>query len=376
MIRVMILDDEIPALKIAENVLRMFSEVIITGVFLDSDELLENLEQNQVELIFLDIKMPGMGGLELAGRIQEISPDTQIIFITAYSDYATEAFEKDALDYIMKPITAERMQKSLDRYKKRFLDQNSVGTNDYISVRSFGRFAIESKKFGIMRFRTAKTEELMAFLLYYHKFPVSKERIIDELWYDRDQERAQSIFYTTLYQLRKDLEAIGLNHAIEYSRREGDGCRIQWTPNIWDYLEFNNGYQKFITGNLSLDAAKHLISTYSNGYLTENGYSWAEDRRNELEMKYSEIIENIADHEVNLNRYEMALQSLKSWATEVPFQERAHAKIIALYLLINNREMANKYYMNIQKMFKEEIGSPIQIDIDFIALNPKALFNL
>lgn len=376
MIRVMILDDEIPALKIAENVLRMFSEVIITGVFLDSNELLENLEQNKVELIFLDIKMPGMSGLELAGRIQEISPDTQIIFITAYSDYATEAFEKDALDYIMKPITAERMQKSLDRYKKRFIDQDSVGTDEYISIRSFGRFAIESKKHGIMRFRTAKTEELMAFLLYYHKFPVSKERIIDELWYDRDQERAQSIFYTTLYQLRKDLEAIGLNHVIEYSRREGDGCRVQWTPNNWDYLEFNNGYQKLITGNLSLDAAKHLISTYSNGYLTENGYSWAEERRNELELKYSEIIENIADHEVNLDRYEMALQSLKSWATEVPFQERAHSKIIALYLLMNNRDMANKYYMNIQKMFKEEIGYPIQIDIDFIALNPKTLFNL
>jgi two-component system, LytTR family, response regulator len=280
------------------------------------------------------------------------------------------------LDYIMKPITVERMQKSLDRYRRRYTDLNQARLNEHFSIRSFGRFAVESRKHGMMRFRTAKTEELMAFLLYHHKSPVSKERIIDELWYDRDLERAQSIFYTTLYQLRKDLEAIGLNHIIQHSRREGDGCRIIWSPDDWDYLEFNKGYQKFKTGSLSSDAAKHLVSLYDNGYLTENGYSWAEERRNEFELKYSEIIEYIADCEIDMNRYELALQALKNWTKQVPFHERAHTKIIALYLLMNNREMASKYYIDIQKMFKEEIGSPIHIDIEFIALNPKALFNL
>ena len=62
--------------------------------------------------------MPGMHGLELAERINEIRSDIFIVFVTAYDSYAIDAFETEALDYIMKPITEERMKKTLERYIK------------------------------------------------------------------------------------------------------------------------------------------------------------------------------------------------------------------------------------------------------------------
>lgn len=112
----MIVDDELPALKLAESVLRTFENVNVCGVFSDPDELLECLQAADVDLLLVDMKMPGIHGLELAGRIQELKSETLIVFVTAYDDYAVDAFETEALDYIMKPITAERMQKTYERY--------------------------------------------------------------------------------------------------------------------------------------------------------------------------------------------------------------------------------------------------------------------
>ncbi len=74
-----------------------------------------------------------------------------------------EAFEIEALDYIMKPITEERMKKTLERYIKRCGDQKKNEKLRRIYVRSFGRFSVESEHGEKMKFRTVKTEELLAF---------------------------------------------------------------------------------------------------------------------------------------------------------------------------------------------------------------------
>lgn len=373
-IRVMLIDDEFPALKIAESVLNSFDDVSICGIFSDPDELLTCLPTSAVDLLFVDMKMPGMHGLELAGRIQEMKPEASIVFVTAYDDYAVDAYETDALDYIMKPITAERMEKTFERYIKRHGIHQQDLNYQHIIVRSFGRFSVENNAGKTMRFRTAKTEELLALLLHHRGNPVTKERIMEELWYDRDGERAQSMLYTTLYQLRKDLEGFGLRDIILHSRKEGGLCRLSWTPDEWDYQAFTEGYRQYKADQVSLEQVKHIVELHTNGYLAENGYRWADERRNDLELCCAELLEELANAEVNLQRFEFALQHLKKWADMFPFTERAHFKIIALYLLMNKKDAANLYYRQMKEMFAEELGIPLQIDIDELAKNPGLAF--
>lgn len=95
MIKIMMVDDELPALKMAESVLITLSEVSLCGSFPDPDDLLAVLQTADVHIILVDMKMPGMHGLELAGRIQQLRSDISIVFVTAYEDYAVEAFEED-----------------------------------------------------------------------------------------------------------------------------------------------------------------------------------------------------------------------------------------------------------------------------------------
>lgn len=368
------MDDELPALKMAESVLKICSDVSICGSFVDPDDLLACLPVTDVDLILLDMKMPGMSGLELAGRIQEIKSDTFIVFVTAYDEYAVDAFDIEALDYIMKPITAERMQKTLERYMKRRSGQPRNDASARIRVTSFGRFAVETEHGEPIKFRTAKTEELFAFLLHHRGNPISKDKIMDELWPDRDTARAQSMLYTTLYQLRKDLESFGLTNVIQHSRKDGGLCRISWLPDEWDYIDFTEGCNQYKVGNSSKENIKAIVELHKNGYLTDNGYSWSEFKRNELELSFGELVEEIADHEAYMQQYEVAMQYLKRWADLSPYNENVHIKIITLFLLMNRKDAAVSYYQKTNEMFKEELGVSFQIDIEGLALNLSTKF--
>lgn len=79
-------------------------------------EALRAIEEDEPAIAFLDIRMPGMTGLELARRID---PGTQVVFVTAYDQYALEAFEREAVDYLVKPVTDDRLVRCVERLKRR-----------------------------------------------------------------------------------------------------------------------------------------------------------------------------------------------------------------------------------------------------------------
>ena len=85
----------------------------------DGAAALEAIVAHQPEIAFLDIRMPGLTGLEVAAAIGEASPSTQIVFVTAYDQYAIDAFDKGAVDYLLKPIAPERLAATVQRVQSR-----------------------------------------------------------------------------------------------------------------------------------------------------------------------------------------------------------------------------------------------------------------
>ncbi|BBH24545.1 hypothetical protein Back11_58900 [Paenibacillus baekrokdamisoli] len=373
MINIMAVDDELPALRMAESVLRSFDDVHICGLFHDAEQLLERMLTTETDIVFIDMKMPGMHGLELAGRIQENRPDVAIVFITAYDDYAVYAFETEALDYVMKPMTAERIRKTLDRFSKRRGIERSYAQPKRLTVQSFGRFSLETGKGDNLKFRRAKTEELLAFLLHHRGQPIAKANIMEALWGDRDAERAQSMLYTTVYQLRKELETFGLFDVIEQTRAGGGLCRLLWSPEQWDYEEFEQAYRRCMDGN-DVAEAKRAVELYRDGYLAENDYLWAEERRGELELKFIDLLEHIADYEVRQYRFEFALPYLQKWVELQPYTKRVHAKIIALHLMMSNGEAAAAHERIVGNLFAVDLGVMPLIDMKTLSLDPRSAF--
>lgn len=107
-----IIDDEPLAREAIEMLINQTEGLDLIGSF-NSPEAVKNfMESNTVELIFLDIQMPGINGIEFARTIPK---ETFVIFTTAYSEFATDSYEVDAIDYLIKPVKLERFQKAVEK---------------------------------------------------------------------------------------------------------------------------------------------------------------------------------------------------------------------------------------------------------------------
>ena len=110
MITAIAIDDEAPALKVISNFCDRTEGIRLEKTFLSPAEALFYLKSSPVDLLFLDIQMPSLTGLEL---YRSIGPDTLAIFTTAHSEYAVEGFNLNAIDYLLKPFTIDRFQQAI-----------------------------------------------------------------------------------------------------------------------------------------------------------------------------------------------------------------------------------------------------------------------
>ena len=116
-IRCLIVDDEPLALDLIESYVRQTPFLELAGRCSNAMEALEALEKDKIELIFLDIQMPRLNGIELSGLIKD---DTRVIFTTAFEQYALDGFKADALDYLLKPISYPEFLKAATKARKWF----------------------------------------------------------------------------------------------------------------------------------------------------------------------------------------------------------------------------------------------------------------
>ncbi len=113
--KTVLIDDEYYALQGLKMRLDEIGGIDVVGIFKSGKQALENIKALSPDIVFLDIEMPSVSGIELFPQILDIVNDVKIVFTTAFTQYAVEAFELNALDYIVKPVEKERLQKTLER---------------------------------------------------------------------------------------------------------------------------------------------------------------------------------------------------------------------------------------------------------------------
>ena len=117
MINAIAIDDEPPALKVIEEFCSRVDFISLQKTFTKPTEALKYIRKFPVDLLFLDIKMPSMSGIQLH---QSMEQETMVIFTTAYSEYAVEGFNLNAMDYLLKPFTFERFQQAINKAKEHY----------------------------------------------------------------------------------------------------------------------------------------------------------------------------------------------------------------------------------------------------------------
>ena len=114
MINAIAVDDELPALSLLENFCKRTDFIGLQKTFNRPNEALRYLQQFPADLLFLDINMPSLSGIDLYKTIRQ---NTMVIFTTAYSEYAVEGFNLNAIDYLLKPFTFERFMQAVNKAK-------------------------------------------------------------------------------------------------------------------------------------------------------------------------------------------------------------------------------------------------------------------
>jgi len=115
-IKAIIADDEKQLRSHLKSMLsKVWPDLIICGEARNGREALELIEKHRPDIAFLDIRMPGLSGMEVAGKV---AGSCWVVFVTAYDQYAIEAFENEAIDYLLKPVTRERLEKTARRLKE------------------------------------------------------------------------------------------------------------------------------------------------------------------------------------------------------------------------------------------------------------------
>ena len=115
--KTILIDDEPMALEVLANLLPAYEDLDIVGRYTNPLDALEKIKITEPDIIFLDIEMGNMNGLELAQVFMAELPKVEIVFVTAYSQYAVDAFELNAIDYLLKPIQEKRLIKAIERLR-------------------------------------------------------------------------------------------------------------------------------------------------------------------------------------------------------------------------------------------------------------------
>lgn len=270
---ILALDDEKAALRtLTRELEKVFNNANVIGICEESEwsSFIEHLYNEPLELsyAFLDIKLWGTTGIDLAKRIKEMSPKTKIIFCTAFSEYAYQAYQLYAVGYLLKPIVEDKIIKVLDAVGGEWRMEAFSLPRD-IRIQTFGNFEVFVDGTALS-FEREKSKELLAYLVDRKGAAVTTAEIAGVLWEDKPYSRnLTNQVHTALSALKKSLKQQDIGNILIKT----------WNHIAIDTSKFKCDAYDFWEGNIL------AVNSYRGEYMAN--YSWAESSNGEFHGKFA-----------------------------------------------------------------------------------------
>ncbi len=228
--KVLLLDDEelqlIRLEKEAEKALPKDSQIFS---YLNPLEALKEIKDIKLDIAFLDIEMPGINGIDFAKKLKKINPHINIIFVTAYNDYALEAYKLHASGYLSKPVNAEKIKEEIEELRYPI----ELKGNKKIQIKCFGNFEIFYKGEPI-KFSYQKSKEVLAYLVDREGSLININELNAVLW----EEDHKSYLRNLIADIQQTLKAINCENIFNKTH---NGCSINIDKVDCDAYEYKNG---------------------------------------------------------------------------------------------------------------------------------------
>lgn len=292
MLTAVLIDDEYYALEGLKIDLEASGAVKVLGMYEDGQEAAEKVKDLNPDVAFLDINMAETNGLDLFTELTDSCPQLQIVFVTAYNEYAVEAFELDAADYIVKPVRKERLKKTIARL------QNHAPfpvLNHSMAINCLGHLSIKiDGKEADIAWRTKKAEEMIAYLACREGEFVAKEKIAEALWPELDKKKSKSNFYLAYHYLKKQSGQTGIEFPLESVRGK---IRLRTEDVELDITKYKAELQclQTITDD-NIGRAEKAGRLYKGMLLEGHYYEWSTEPAQYYEILHKELLQKIFEY--------------------------------------------------------------------------------
>ena len=218
------------------------------------DSAVEVVRENEIEVAFLDVNMPGKTGLELAKEIKVIRPDINIIIVTAHAEYALNALRLYVSGFILKPVMDNELKEALDHLR---VPVRNKEPDIKLTAKCFGNFEVYCRGKSIS-FSRQKGKELLAYLICLNGATAGRGEICANLFEDSSEAKGYERLKKAVQSLRKDLDKFGLSEALIHSRNSYAVNTALIDCDYYDYLDRRPGSE----------------NSYRGQFMSQ--YSWAE----------------------------------------------------------------------------------------------------
>ncbi len=354
--KVILVDDEKSMLLIMKKMIFKIPETEIIGAFQSSSEAYRFIKENRVDIAFIDIKMPEEGGLDLARRIMSDFQIIDIVFLTSHKEYALDAFGVHAMDYIMKPVSQERLEHTIKRSRERGIIAlpYSYGTTPVkLSVHCLGGLHIRGVEGASVKVNSSKSLELLAYLLLNKGEFVSKWRIMEDIFSEMSPHNAETYLNTTIYKLRK---ALGQHEMKEAVISESEGYRIDVKDIYIDFIDFDRRVKALsIINESNVEDAIKTEKIFLGQLFGDKGYQWSLADIERLSEVYWDFAKKLGSYLLKNNRLDIALQILRRMTRENELDEDVNCILMRVYAAKKDRISLIKHYNKYTKALQREL---------------------
>lgn len=300
MVKVIIVDDE---KQILESTAKKISEIDgfrILGKFASALFAYEQILILEPDVVITDIKMPVMSGIELAAKVKNKKGHIKFVFLTAHRKYAVEAFQLDALHYIIKPVFKEDLEIVLKRaLRLKIIDETVDYKKNKIFV--FGQFTVVNSNNNRVSWQTLKVEELFALLLMHRENGIDRWQLVHELWDMEEVKDPLQNLYSAINRLRKTFE----NYNLPFKIKIKNGIyTLEISETYFDYEIYKNYskiYKNIDITNENLEIYEKIIGIYAGNIFGFKVYQWSLYEVESLENLNDKFIEKLRSFYIREN---------------------------------------------------------------------------
>lgn len=353
--RTIIVEDEEHSLRLMKRIMSRNKHLNIIGAFTDPKEALKNIMELSPEVIFVDIEMPCMNGIELAREVMKFNDNIQIVFVTAYEKYALEAFQVDAVNYILKPIAEEELDISVSRLLKKYNTEEIKpydGKNRIISLGGFevyGNFTDEQ-----IKWPTAKAKELFAYFTYNRGKEIDKWQLCDILWTDSAPKKAEHNLHSTIYRVKTALKNFGIENIVNYEKGKYNIDFENFSCDAWEFPAFIE--RNPIVNDENICGYERTMDKYNGKLFGNEDFDWCIELSENLEKRYIDSSKNIAQYYIKKKNYNKAEEYLKKAIKIDSLNEEIQDLMLLVYFYMRDKTGLVNHYKYLIKLFKEELN--------------------